>query len=84
MSKTKDYNAFGIVRIAACAADLVSMITNGSEAELKDSIAKIYETTRHEFPSGPLALRDDLNRMCSDFDLPLIIGAKQKDSGKIL
>jgi hypothetical protein len=84
MSEPRDYNAFGIVRIAACAADLVSMIANGSDEELKNAIAKIYETTRHEFPNGPLTLRDDLNRMCSDFDLPLIIGAKQKDTGNVL
>ena len=78
------FSAFGIVRVSACAADLVSMIANGSDQGLKDAIAKLYETTRKEFPNGPLSLRDDLNRMCSYFDLPLIIGDKQKDTGKIL
>lgn len=80
----RDYHAFGIVRIAACAADVVSMMASGSLEEIRDASAKLYETARTEFPQGPLALRDDLNRMCSDFDLPLIIGAHQKDTGTIL
>lgn len=74
----------GCVRLAACAADMVSMLANGSPQELMDTSAKMYEVARAEFPDGPLTARDALNAMCSELDLPLIIGAQQKDTGEIL
>lgn len=63
--KQRNYNAMGCVRLAACAADMISMFVNGSRQELEDTIAKMYEVARVEFPNGPLTVRDALNSMIS-------------------
>lgn len=81
--KRRDYNAMGCVRLASCAADMVSMFVAGSEAEIRETMTNMYEVARVEFPNGPLTVRDALNAMSSELDLPLVIDAKEKDTGKI-
>jgi hypothetical protein len=82
--KQRDYNAIGLLRLAAAAAELVPMIVNGTPNEVQDAIAHLYNTAREEFPSGPRGVRDALNAMCSELDLPTIFTATHRDSGEIL
>ena len=83
-SEKRTYNAEGVLRLACSAADVISMMMAGTNEEIKDSIKNMHDIARKDFPGGPLLVRDALNSMCSELDLPMIFGASSKDSGKVL
>lgn len=62
---------------------MVSMFVAGSDVEIQETMKNMYEVARVEFPNGPLTARDALNAMNTELDLPLVIGACEKDTGKI-
>lgn len=78
------YNVEGLIRFTAASAEMIPMFINGTQVELEDAIKKLYSVARAEFPDGPIQIRDALNSLISELDLPMIMKARCKDSGKIL
>jgi hypothetical protein len=82
--KSRGYNAAGLVRFCAAAGELIPMFINGDESELKSAILKLFETAQAEFPQGPRQLRDELNMLISELDLPIVMTARNKDTNEIV